>query len=242
MANPNSVQEVIRGSLLLVGAIGQNEQPSADEAMDAFYRLLDLLDSWSSERIMVYTVQRSVFPLGSKAVYTAGPAPADFIMPYAPAKIEQAYVQITTQSPVSELPIDVVEYDQWSKIIVKGTTSPIPKTLWNDRQWPRANINLYPVPQGVNNLVLYMWQQLGSYAQLTDSVVFPPGYKLAIMFNLALLMNPFYGSPLKEEVIAMAMKFKSVIAAKNMMTPVLECDEAVLSPNPVFNWLTGEPT
>lgn len=241
MANPASVQEAIRNALILVGAIGQDEQPSASEAQDALNWLLKMMDSWSADSIDIYTVQRSIWPLGTKQVMTAGPG-GDWDMPYAPPKIEEAYCQITSTEPPSEIPLDVLTAQEWAAIPVKGTPSTIPRKLWCDAQWPLANISLFPVPQGQNNIVLYMWQQLtGLFSSLTDNIVFPPGYALGIVFNLALILAPTYGKTLSDDIKGQALMYKSRFERKNLRPQILQCDNATLARPAVFNWLTGQP-
>lgn len=241
MANPNSASEVIRASLILVGAISQDEQPSASEAQDGLNRLINMLESWSADQLDIFTVSRSVFALGTKQIYTAGPG-GDWDMPYPPPHIEDAYCQITDTSPVSEIQMKIYTEAEFARIPVKLTTSTIPRGLYNDRAWPLANIYLYPVPTGVNNIVLYMWQQLTGLASLTDTISFPPGYALAIIFNLATVLAPFYGAKLSDDVKTNALIYKSRIERQNLPDYLLECDAAVQSRAQVFNWLTGEPT
>lgn len=239
MADRSSVQEIIRASLLLVGAIGQGETPSADEAQDALNRLNDMLDSWSTERANIFTLNRKEFSLGTKQTYTVGPG-GDWDMTYAPAKIEECYCQITTTSPTSEIPVRVYNAQEWARITVKGTNSPIPRGIYCDNQWPLANVSVYPLPQGVNRMILYVWQQVNGPYTLSDTLAFPPGYNLAIIFSLADIVAPFYGKSLSEDNQAKAREYKAKIKSKNLPQRYMECDLGTLSPSRVFNWYTGE--
>lgn len=241
MADPASVQETIRAALILVGAISQDEQPSNSEAQDALNRLINMLDSWSTDQVDIYTVLRHVFPLGVSPTYTIGNGGV-WNLPYAPMKIEDAYCQITSTSPLSEIPIDIVPEQVWARIPVKLTTSPIPRKLWCDNNWPLSTISLYPVPTGANNIVLYIWQPLTNITTLTSDIVLPPGYALAIIYNLAVVMAPFYGKTLSDDIKNLAVQTKMKIERRNLPEFILSCDEAVQSRPSVFNWLTGEPT
>src|ERR1019366_5078917 len=136
--------DLIRLALQQIGAIGQNDIPSNDEANDALLILNDMLDGWQTNKQYMYTIQRNVFTIASlKQVYTLGPG-GDFNIA-RPVKIESAYVQLSSSGSTSELPINVVDYDKWSQIVVKGTTSPIGRIMWPDYQYPSINCSFWPV-------------------------------------------------------------------------------------------------
>ena len=239
MADVNSLQEVIRGALLLIGAVGQNEQPTADEAQDAMTRFNDLLDSWSAERLSIFTVQRTIFPLTGASSYTLGPG-GTWNYPFGDAKIEEADLQVTTTTPYSEVPLKVYSTQEFARITVKNQTTSIPRGLYNDNQYPLDNITLYPLDIGINNAVLYLWQQLSSFANLSTDLVFPHGYKLALQFGLADLLAPYYGVELSESAQRKAVEYKSILRRKNSPDNIMSIDAAALMPSRVFNWLTGE--
>lgn len=240
MTARNSVSEIVRSSLLLLGAISQEETPSAAEANDAVARLNDLLDIMSIERSMLFTLKRLEFSLGSAAAYTIGPG-GDWSTDYRPAKIEECYCQITTTNPTAEIPVQVYNAQQWAGITVKGTTTTIPKAIYCDNNWPLATINVFPVPQSVNKLILWVWSQINGTVEIDDVLSLPPGYNIAIIFNLAEMLGPFYGKELSDDNKRLASKYKTLVARKNLPVRYSGCDAAVLSTPRIFNWLTGEP-
>ena len=239
MADVNSLQEVIRGALLIIGAVGQNEQPTADEVQDAMTRFNDLLDSWSAERLSIFTVQAQVYPLTGASAYTLGPG-GTFSWPNGDAKIEEAYLRVNTTTPYADVPLRIYSTQEWARITVKNQTTTIPRGLYSDNQYPLSNITFYPLDQGVNSVVLYLWQQLTAFSALTADLVFPHGYKLALQFGLADLLAPYYGVELSESAQKKAVDYKAVIKRKNSPDNILGVDQGALMPSRVFNWLTGE--
>lgn len=239
MADVNSLQEVIRGALLLIGAIGQGEQPSADEETDAMTRFNDLMDAWSNERLNIFTVQRNVFPLTGATSYTLG-AGGTFNYTNGDAKIEEAYLQITTTTPVSEVPLKIYTVQEYARITVKGQSSPIPRGLYSDNQYPLSNVFFYPLDTGANNVVLYLWQQLQGLSAITTDLVFPKGYKLALELSLAELLAPYYGAQVPPWVMIKATELRGNLKRKNAPDNIMGVDEAALMPSRTFNWLTGE--
>jgi len=138
------------------------------------------------------------------------------------------------------VPLRVYSTQEWASITVKGQSSSIPRGLYNTGDFPLSTIYFYPLDTGVNNVVLYLWQMLGSASNLTSDLVFPHGYKLALQFNLAELLAPFYGVEASETVRAKAVEYKAAIRRKNSPDNTLSIDEAALAPSRMFNWLTGE--
>lgn len=240
MADPNSVEQIITDALIILGVIADDEVPTASQAQRGLRLLNDMFDAWSADRITVFTVQEYVFPLGSAQKYTIGPG-GDFDMPFTPLIIEEAYCQVTSTNPTSEVPIRIVEAQEWSQITVKNTPSQIPRTMWFDRQWPLSNLSFFPIPQGQNNVALYCWQELSNFSNLSSNIVLPPGYKLAVKYGLAETMAPFYGVPITNEIKYNSDKYKQIVARRNLPNDqMMQCDLGTLSPSKTYNWLTGE--
>lgn len=239
MTDSNSAQEIIRQALILTGTIGDDEQPTASQAQDSLDRLNDLLDMWSVDRLTIPSILRSVFPFGGVQSYTMGPN-GDFDQTYSPAKIEEAYCQVTSTSPASEVPMQIVEAQKWAEITVKTTQSSIPREMWPQYGYPLATLSFFPIPQGVNNVVLYQWAQLDRSSGLSADLIFPRGYRMALIYNLAKYIAPFHGRKLNDDIVGLAMDSKGVISRYNLPEHLMQCDLGTLSPSKTFNWLTGE--
>ena len=49
-----SAGEIINGSLRLIGALAEGEVPSAETSADALMTMNQMIDSWNTERLMIY--------------------------------------------------------------------------------------------------------------------------------------------------------------------------------------------
>ena len=69
----------IYAALRLIGQLAEGEQPSADTAQDALTALNQMIDSWNTERLSVFSTQDQVFiwPAG-EIRRTLGPS-GDFV-------------------------------------------------------------------------------------------------------------------------------------------------------------------
>lgn len=237
----STARDLIRLSLLSIGAIGQGENPSADEAHDALLILNDLLDEWNADSLTVFSIQRNVFTLPSlKQVYTLG-AGGDFNTA-RPPRIEECYVIVNTGADSSEIPVDILGYDEWARISTKDIPSTIPRSVWPDYQFPLINLSFFPIPSAISQIVLYTWQNLSAFASLDTAISLPPAYRKALRYCLAVELTPHYERA--PDAIILSLATESLGKLRRMNTGVREltmrCDAAMNASPQAFNWLTGE--
>src|SRR5436305_2458862 len=119
--------DLIARAMRIAGVLAMGETPAADEAADALLILNQMLDSWSTEKLMVFTNQRQVFNLvGGQQAYQMGSGAPDFNVT-RPARIESASI-ISLQNPANplEYPIDMYTDKEWQGIPVKNISGPLP--------------------------------------------------------------------------------------------------------------------
>lgn len=227
-------RDLIKGSLRLIGAIAPAENLSADEQADAFKTLKAMLDSWSTEKLIASVITREELALiGSQASYTMGDG-GDFDT-VRPLRIENAAVLLNG----TEIPVDILNADQWAAISQKDVQSSIPTKLYAEGTSPLETINLWPLPTGVATLVLYSWKPLSELAAVGDEITLPPGYERAIKYNLALELAPEYSREPSALVMNTAMEAKANIKRMNIKPSFLSTDVG-LAGHKRFNIYTGE--
>ncbi len=65
--------DLIKGALRSIGALGTGETPDPDSANDAFTMLNDMLDQWSTQKMMLFAVQEVIHELTTnQTAYTIG--------------------------------------------------------------------------------------------------------------------------------------------------------------------------
>jgi len=71
--------ELINGALRLIGMLAEGETTSSEASADSLVAMQQMIDSWSTERLSIFTTQEQVFtwPAGSLS-RTLGPS-GDFI-------------------------------------------------------------------------------------------------------------------------------------------------------------------
>lgn len=233
-----TVRDLIRGSLRLVGAIATGETPSADELSDAFSVLNDMVESWSTERLLVFEKVRREFSLvAGTASYTIGTG-GTFNAP-RPIRIENAAIEDQSASPTVEYPIEVLNREKWDRIPTKDLQSTIPAKLFIDDAYPLATITLYPVPTVANKLVIYPWEVITAFSSVSATVSLPPGYARALRYNLAVELAPEYGKALDPKTLDIAAESKANIKRANIKPNFLECDAGTLDRRFTFDIRSG---
>src|SRR5271169_2818946 len=66
--------QIIGSALRSIGAYGSGDTIGTAEANDAFYLLNEMLDQWSNDHLLVFTIQEVILELvGGQYIYTIGP-------------------------------------------------------------------------------------------------------------------------------------------------------------------------
>lgn len=237
----DTARDLIEGAMRLIGALASGENATADEATNGLTALNDLIDGWSTERLVIPNVVREVFALtASQQTYTMGTG-GDFNTT-RPQKIERALIQFTGQTPAIELPMKILNTPEYAGVILKTITSTFPHLIYSDNAYPTTNISVWPVPDNSNySIVLYSVKTLSQLSNLSTTLSLPPGYQRALRYALAIEISPEYGKEVSEVIVGIANQAKAEIKRANVEPSYLRCDDALVSRSKVWNYRTGEP-
>ena len=218
-ASQTTAQDLIETSLRLLNELARGESASSDERNDALEFLNDLLESWNLQYHLIFETSRESFALtANQNPHTIGldfnsSGAGDFDIVRPPA-IKSA--STIPSGATMELPVSLLDQDQWNEITDKTTASAYPTKLWYERDWPLGRIWLYPKPTEAATLILYLWQQLESGMALGDRFSVPPGYLRALRFNLAVELASEFGKQIPEHVGRIAMESKMALGMINV--------------------------
>lgn len=198
-----TAQELVNRSLTLIGRLGAGRTPGVSESTVAFGILNGMLDSWSTNRLTVYSISTGLFAVsGGTQTYAIGTGQAWNTA--RPVKISGAAAVISIGGQSQSFPLKVVGSVEWTQIPFRNDSSAIPRTLFCDYAYPNSNISLSPVPSGSMNVELHMYVPLSRFAALTDTVSFPQGYERALAYNLAVELAGAFELKAPAEVVKIA--------------------------------------
>jgi hypothetical protein len=126
-----------------------------------------------------------------------------------------------------ELPLKLLNPDEYARLPLKTLTSAWPMALYNDLASPVSNVVLYPTPT-VSGLqvALYVAIPLGRFADLSTEYSLPPGCDEAIGANLAIRLCRPFGKPLTPDLMKDAADALADFKRPNLQYPILDIDPA----------------
>ncbi len=232
-----TAQTIVEAALRNIGAVAIEEPVSGAEANDALNVLNNMIAIWNTENLLVYSVSPEVFPVvANQASYTMGVG-GNFNTA-RPVLIENAYMR---DSAGNDYQIGIVNYDIYSQIITKTTTSTLPTVMYDDQNFPLKTITFWPIAADSSySFVLWTWRAISALPLLTTAISLPPGYQSALEFNLAVWLCPRYGKSCPPELAALASGTKAQLKKINYEVKQLTFDPSLSNRGRVFNWLTGQ--
>lgn len=234
-----TARDVIKRSMRILGVTASGETPSSAEISDGLTALNEMIESFSTENLIIPNVVREEFTLVSGTQSYSIGSGATFNTT-RPLDIESATLENQAASPTSEYKLRILNSEEWARIETKDETSDIPTCLYYEQTYANGTINLWPKPSAANKLVLYSKKPLTSFSSANDTVTLPPGYLRMLAFNLAVEWASEFGKAVSGEVFETARESKANIKRQNIQPIMLECDPAVLHSSPAFNWRLGE--
>jgi hypothetical protein len=221
--------DLVTRALRLAGVLAAGEEPSDADANDGLSVFNDMLDSWNAQRLAIYTTSTDDFPfVVGQQDYTLGTG-GNFNVP-RPARIDGiSAILIQNPSTPVEVPMNMVSVDQWQNDFpVKNVSGTFPTSCYDGGEFPLRTLRFWPIPAEVNNVRIYSWAALAQAADLTTVIAEPPGYAMAMRYNLAELLAAEFGvDPTKyaaQLVHDNAVKSLAVVKSINAVTPEMTSD------------------
>ena len=232
-----TANDQINGALRLIGQLAEGETPSSETSADALTAMNQMLDSWSAERLSVFSTQDQVFswPSGQKS-RTLGPT-GDFVG-NRPVLLDDATYFKDPTNGIS-FGIKIINQQQYDGIAVKTVTSTYPQVIWLNMDMPNMDMYIYPVPTKTLEWHFISVTELDQPATLATALVVPPGYVRAFRFNLACEIAAEFGVEPPATVQRIAMASKRNIKRINNPDGVMSLPYSIVATRQRFNVFAG---
>ena len=229
--------DIINGSLRLLGVLAEGETPSAETSQDALTAMNQMIDSWNTERLAVFSTQDQVFnwPVGVKS-QTLGPS-GDFVG-NRPILLDDSTYFRDPSTNVS-FGIKIINQQQYDGIAVKTVTSTYPQVIWLNMNYPDIEMYIYPVPTRLLEWHFISVDELTQPATLATELHFPPGYLRAFRYNLACELAPEFGVEPAPQVSRIAMVSKRNLKRINNPDDVMSMPYSIVATRQRYNIYAG---
>jgi len=234
-----SAGDQINRALRLLGVLAEGETPSAATSQDALMALNQMIESWNTERLAVFSTQDQVFlwPAGvGNQTRTLGPT-GNFVG-LRPILIDDATYFRDPGTNVS-FGVKLINQQQYNGIAVKTVTSTYPQVMFVNNTFPDMTMTIYPVPTRQLEWHFVSVEELSNPATLATSLFFPPGYLRAFAYNLAMEIAPEFGVEPSPQVQRIAMTAKRNLKRINNPDDVMSMPYAIVSNRQRFNVYSG---
>lgn len=229
--------DIINGSLRLLGILAEGETPSAETSQDALNAMNQMIDSWNTERLAVFSTQDQVetWPPSTRS-RTFGPT--GDIVGNRPILIDDSTYFRDPASGIS-YGLKLINQQQYNGIAVKTVTSTYPQVLWVNMTYPDIEMYVYPVPTKVLEFHIVSVQELTQPANLSTTLAFPPGYLRCFRYNLACEMAPEFGVEPPPTVGRIAMTSKRNLKRINNPDDIMSLPYSIVGTRQRFNIFAG---
>jgi hypothetical protein len=232
-----TANDQINAALRLIGQLAEGEPPSTETANDALSAFNQMIDSWNTERLSIFSTQDQVFSWPSSAISrTLGPT-GDFIG-NRPIELDDSTYFIDPTNGVS-YGIKIINQQQYDGIAVKTVTSTYPQVIWLNMDFPNISMYIYPVPTRVLTWHFVSVEELSQPAALTTSLAFPPGYMRAFKYNLACEIAAEFGVEPPPSVARIAMASKRNLKRVNNAGDIMSLPYSLTATRQRFNIYAG---
>jgi hypothetical protein len=226
----------INRSLRLLGVLAEGETTSAATSQDALMAFNQMIDSWNTERLSVFSTQDQVFTWPASILSrTLGPT-GDFVG-NRPVLLDDA-TYFKAPSGVS-YGIKFINQQQYNGIAVKNVTSTYPQVMFTNMTFPDIEMYVYPRPTQDLEWHFISVEELNNPANLSTVLYYPPGYLRAFTYNLAMEFAPEFGVEPSPQVQRIAMTSKRNLKRINNPDDVMALPYALVANRQRFNIYAG---
>jgi hypothetical protein len=226
----------IERALRLLGVLAEGETPSAATSQDALMALNQMIDSWQTERLSVFSTQDQIFTWPAGLISrTLGPS-GDFIGLRPILLDDSTYFRAPTNVSYG---IKFINQQQYNGIAVKTVTSTYPQVMWVNMTFPDIEMYVYPRPTQDLEFHFVSVEELNNPANLSTVLYYPPGYLRAFTYNLAMEFAPEFGVEPSPQVQRIAMTSKRDLKRINNPDDVMALPYALVANRQRFNIYAG---
>ena len=232
-----SAGDQINGAMRLIGMLAEGETPSAAASQDALSAMNQMIDSWNTERLSVFSTQDQIFTWpASTQSRTLGPT-GNFVG-NRPVLLDDATYFRDPATNVS-YGIKIINQQQYNGIAVKTVTSTYPQVMWVNMTYPDIEMYVYPVPLRPLEWHFVSVEELTQPAVLATTLSFPPGYLRAFKYNLACEIAAEFGVEPSPQVQRIAMTSKRNLKRINNPDDVMAMPYGIVANRQRYNIYSG---
>lgn len=223
------VREILTDALAEIGAYAQGEPVSAPDIQFALRRFQMQIDAWNALEVNLAVNRRESFTLtGGTSTITIGTSGTPTVNAPRPTFFTAVNYVIIGSSPEVEVPMGQLDDDSYAALAIKSLSSTYPTQWYWNATTPNGTLIFWPVPADDVDIVLYYTQSLTEPVTIDDTMIGPPGYQEAFMYQLALRLCGPFGRQIPDGLPQLAADAYARMQRPNLQPGLLGVDAALV--------------
>lgn len=222
-----TARSIIQDALLEIGAYDPNETMSDSNAQTGLLRLQNLIDAWGADRLTIAINTRVAYTLTS-GTNTVTIGPTGNIVTARPVWITEINYLVPGSSPSVEVPLAPLDDNSYAELSIKSLSSSLPTQFYYNATTTNGTLFFWPTVTQNVDLALYLPQPVGIPADLNSSLLGPPGYQEAFMYQLALRLCTPFQRPVPTALPGLAQVAYDRMKRPNVEPGLLGMDQALV--------------
>lgn len=215
-----TAQTLITDSLIEIGVLPENQNPSAEDNARAL-RILnrDIMEPWSIQRQFA---SGRVFTSGtfaaSQSTRTIGPT-GTYVLSFKPIALLSA---MRIDSNNLAFPVRIRDAQWWGALNYPGFTSTYITDIYydlNDQSNLNGTMRPWPVPSQSNTVRIETLSILTAFADLTTALDLAPGYESAVCETFKELLSRAWHKAIGKDLADAARHARAIVQIVNLAKP-----------------------
>lgn len=221
------ISTLIKDALTMLMVYSPDINLTADEEQSALRALNALMDSLANENLTINAVIKENFTLiGGQQAYAWMLGSPDFNSA-RPISIKACTVSISGQNGNTDMPVAIIQYDDYAAIKLKTLQTNYPQYVYLDGAWPANNALFYPVPSSAIPCSMYSYKPIGTFIDTSTTIDLPPGYYRMLVALLAVELAPSYQLEASQNMITIGLTAKKNIMRTNYKPLTMSTDSVL---------------
>jgi hypothetical protein len=179
--------QLIAGSLRLVGVVASGETPTPDQYTEGAEALNMMVKAWEADGMPLWAIKQYQVPLSASATFSIGVGQT--INTPKPLKVIQAFLSNSAGTP--DIPMRVLTRDEYNRLGNKTSTGQ-PIQVFYEPLNDYGVLHVFPIPDATsiaNNTITIVYQRpFEDFVASTDTPDFPQEWYEAIKYGLSVRM------------------------------------------------------
>ena len=185
-----AISTMILNALTMTGEKVLGATLDTDEQRYFLSRLNSMIDSWTNERMMIFTLSQTSFALtASQGSYSIGNG-ANFNMTRPTRLVDPCFIR---DADGFDSALEIIDMQAYGNISLKTSDGAYPSLIAYDYGFSGTStgtLYFWPEPAAGLSSFINTLQPLTNFSTVSQNLLLPPGYQDAIEHNFAVRASP----------------------------------------------------